>query len=523
MNFSVLASIFLWFIGTILVGFTCLALCFMLYLHHVHKSNAHLPGPPRSSFIFGNLPDFWKYKKATGKTMIEYVTEKRLEYGPIFLMTYFDKCVVYLGDPNYIKEVFINNHRYLRKPPFLYNKMGFVFGERGLGYGIVTNTDELSWHKKRHIMNPAFHRKCLKDFMRNFNNVSDRFLIRMGEVAVGDKPVSMIEEFAKATLETICEVSFNINTNAIKNPESTFSSAIRNYLRGAEANIEYPISSIFLGIFQFKLFQKPSQGIQINAARFLRKFASECITTRMQDIAENKDVPNDLLNLLINDGSLTREEIIDEFITVLIAGQDTTTSSLAFTLYEILRNPHVEANLLNEIKEVLGEREEVKFDDLAKLKYMGQVLEENLRKHPISVAPFRVLEEEITVGGYRIPKGNWVVGSSLMFGMNPEIWKDPEVFDPERFADAGNIPNLSMIHFPFSVGPRSCIGQTFAKFESKIILAKLFQKFQFKLLPDQTDRIESRMSLAPRDGVMCEVRRRTGRHNAERGGLLTSQ
>ncbi|CAB4014268.1 cholesterol 24-hydroxylase-like [Paramuricea clavata] len=332
-------------------------------------------------------------------------------------------------------------------------------------------------------MNPAFHRKYLKDFMTNFNNVSDRLLNRMGEVADGAKPVSMVKEFAKATLDTISKVGFDMNTTTIEDPDSPFPSAIRHYLDGVLANFQIPISSQLLGIFQFKLFQTDSQRVQINAARFLQKFASDCITTRMKDIAENKDVPNDLLNLLINDGSLTKEEIVDEFLTIFISSQETTANALAFTLYEILRNPHVEAKLLNEIKDVL--------------------------------APTREVLQEITVGGYRIPKGTGVASRSMFFSRNPEIWKDPEVFDPERFADAGNIPNLSMIHFPFSIGLHNCIGQTFSKFESKVFLARLFQKFQFKLLPNQTDQMVGWMNLMPRDGVMCKVYRRTGRYDGE--------
>ena len=66
---------------------------------------------------------------------------------------------------------------------FIINLGYFIFGQRGIGYGIVTNVDDLSWRKKRHVMTPAFHRKCLKDFMTNFNDVSDRFLTHMGEVA----------------------------------------------------------------------------------------------------------------------------------------------------------------------------------------------------------------------------------------------------------------------------------------------------------------------------------------------------
>ena len=472
----------------------------MLYLHYIHKINAHLPGPPRSSFILGNLADFWKYEKATGRTLTEYLLEKRLEHGPIFLMTYFHKCVVYLGDPNYVKEVFIDKSKYVRKPSHLYDKMGFIFGERGMGHGLFTNSDDSSW--------PAFHRRCLKDFIVNYNDVSNRFLAHMSKMADQGEPVSMVEGFTKFTLDVICQVSFNINTKTIEEPESPFSSAVHNYIDGIQANFIIPLNPALLAIFQYKPFQMHSQRVQINAARFLRRFASDCIATRMKDIAEKKNVPNDLLNILINDGSLTREDMIDEFVTVVFAGYETTGNTLAFTLYEILSNPHVEAKVLEEVQEVLGEREEVEFNDLSRLKYIGQVLEENLRKHPIAPAPTRVLQKEITVGGYRILNGTGVASNPLMFGMNPEIWKDPEVFDPERFADVGSIPNMSKIHFPFSIGPRSCIGQTFAKFECKVILAKMFQKLKLTLLPGQTDRASGWAVLIPRDGVMCKVTRR---------------
>ncbi|CAB4018646.1 chromodomain-helicase-DNA-binding 8-like, partial [Paramuricea clavata] len=300
-----------------------------------------------------------------------------------------------------------------------------------------------------------FHRKCLKDFMDNFNNVCDIFMTHLDRVVDGGKPTSMLQEFTKVTLEAMSQVSFNINTHAIEDTNSRSNTALSVRVQD---NIDIPLHPTLLGIFQFKLFQNAIKREQIDAAQFLRKFASDY-------------------------GSLTLDDIIDEFVTIFLAGQETTANSSSFTLYEIIRNSHVEAKLLNEVNEVLHGRDYLEFDDLAKLKYFGQVLEESLRKYPVAPAPSRVLAKYITVGGYHIPKGNGIDSLQIFFSMNPEIWENPDIFDPERFSETKNIPNFSMTHFPFSIGPRNCIG----------------------LLPGQTNRVKARLTSTPRDGVMCEV------------------
>ena len=192
--------------------------------------------------------------------------------------------------------------------------------------------------------------------------------------------VSMVEEFVNVTLEAISQVSFNINTRAIEVPNSPFSVAIWHYLKGVQQNIEIPLDPTLLGIFQFTFFQNSAKKTQIKAARFLRKFAFDCIATRMKNIADNTAVPEDLLSILIKTGSFSIDELIDEFLTIFVAGQDTTANSMSFALYGVISNPHVEAKLLNEVREVLGDRDHVEFDDLAKFKYLGQILEQSLRK-----------------------------------------------------------------------------------------------------------------------------------------------
>ena len=306
-------------------------LCFSAYLHYIHRINDHIPGPPRSSFIWGNIPEILRFRAAAGGALSEYLLEKRLEYGPIFVVFFLHRPIVFLGDSSYIRHVYVNNHKSLYKSSFLYHKLGFIYGERGMGYGVLTNTDEVSWRKRRHLMNPAFHRKRLRDFMSNFNKVCDRFLARMDTVVGDGKPTSMVQEFAKVTLEAISQVSFNIDTQSIEDPNSPFPSAIRLYTRGLTDNIEMRVSPTLLAIYQFKLFQNDTKREQINAAKFLRNYASDCIMSRMKDIADDKEVPNDLLSTLIRDGSLSMDEMVDEFITIFIAGQETTAHSLSFT------------------------------------------------------------------------------------------------------------------------------------------------------------------------------------------------
>ena len=224
--------------ATILVLCCGFMLCFIAYLHYIHKINDHIPGPPRSSFIWGNVPEIERYRAETGRSVVEYLLEKRFEYGPIIVVFFLHKAVVYLGDSSYLRHVYINNHKSLYKSAFTYNKLGFVYGERGMGYGLVTNTDEDSWRKRRHLINPAFHRKRLRDFMSNFNNVCDRFLARMDTVVDDGKPTSMVQEFAKVTLEAISQVSFNIDTQAIEDPIPHFHQQYDSTSRGCRTTLK---------------------------------------------------------------------------------------------------------------------------------------------------------------------------------------------------------------------------------------------------------------------------------------------
>ena len=171
--------------------------------------------------------------------------------------------------------------------------------------------------------------------------------------------------------------------------------------------------------------------------------------------------------------------------------------------------------IVQEIGNVLGARQFVEYNDLGNLQYLGQTLKEGLRLHPPVPGTSRVTTKLEELGGYQIPSGTPVGVSWFTLHRSPEIWYEPHNFDPDRFSpDAKSSSNgVRSAYFPFSVGPRTCIGQTFAQFEARVLMARLLQEFELTLLPGQNEiQHEARLTLRPKGGVLCTLKRRGENH-----------
>ena len=164
--------------------------------------------------------------------------------------------------------------------------------------------------------------------------------------------------------------------------------------------------------------------------------------------------------------------------------------------------------ILDEIEEVLGCHRHVEYEDLGKLQYLDQTLKESLRIHPPVSSTQRVLQKEESFGGYILPAKTCVVISQYVIQKSAEFWESPDVFDPDRFSSLQR-ENISQAkYFPFSLGPRTCIGKTLAQFEAKVLMARVLREFKFELLPGQTAEINENLTLRPRDGVICTLTHR---------------
>ena len=214
------------------------------------------------------------------------------------------------------------------------------------------------------------------------------------------------------------------------------------------------------------------------------------------------------LDLLINsrteDGQrLTVADLQEEVSTFSVAGHDTNASSLTWTMYLLGRHPEVQARLQQEVDAVYPEDTGVlTADHLARLTYMELVIKESMRMFPAVSMVGRRLCEDMEVAGHTVPADSVCYVMIYVMHRNPEVWPEPDVFRPERFTKENSCGRHPFAFIPFSAGPRNCIGQRFAMFEQKVLIAKFLHRFTVSTDVEECDlKIGSGLTTRP-----CNVR-----------------
>lgn len=222
---------------------------------------------------------------------------------------------------------------------------------------------------------------------------------------------------------------------------------------------------------------------------------------------QNPGEPDNLLDALISAG-FDDDLIRDQLITMLIAGHDTSTASLTWTLLLLAQHPEQMATAVNEIDTVLGQQPPA-VEDLPKLQFLDQAFKEALRLYPPIHVGNRKAANDIDVTGYEVKAGTRVMYSIYLSHRDKKYWENPEQFCPHRFDrnERGQRPPLTYV--PFGGGPRNCIGATFAQIEAKVVLARILQKYKLELIPDQKIKPYMGATLEPKPGVMMKVSNRT--------------
>jgi cytochrome P450 len=194
---------------------------------------------------------------------------------------------------------------------------------------------------------------------------------------------------------------------------------------------------------------------------------------------------------------------------MILAGHETTANALTWCFYLLSLHPQSLRRLRGEVRERLGGRP-CGFQDLGELKYTRMVFDETLRLYPPLWTFSRVAVADDAFCGLRLKAGTNVMLNMFAVHRRPELWDNPEGFDPARFdpdrRDAGHRGGQRFAYFPFSDGPRSCLGERFAVLESMIALAGIVDRFDLQLLPGQNVEPEPMITLRPRGPLLMRLR-----------------
>ncbi|KAG8449139.1 hypothetical protein GDO86_015987 [Hymenochirus boettgeri] len=484
-----------------LLTLALLLICFLLYcgyIQYVHMKYDYIPGPPRDSFLFGHSPTFIRLIK--NNTLIyEQFLDWEQRYGPFIRFNELHKVRIVILSPEAVKELLMSP-KYTKDKD--YDNVAHLFGERFMGNGLVTDRDYDHWHKQRRIMDPAFSRTFLVGLMGTFNEKAEELMEKLAFKADGKHKMKMHDLLSRVTLDVIGKVAFGMEINSLHDDQTPFPRAISLVMSGTVASRD-PFLKYSLGK---RAWIRDVQA----SAKLLRQTGKECIERRKKQVQNGEEIPMDILTQILKGAALEDcdpELLVDNFVTFFIAGHETTANQMSFVVMELARNPEILEKVQTEIDDVIGSKRDIEYEDLSKLHYLSQVLKESLRLYPPAPGTSRALKEEIVIEGVKIPPNITLVFNSYVMGRMEKYYSDPLTFNPERFSP--DAPKPFYTYFPFSLGPRSCIGQIFSQMEAKVVMAKLLQRYEFELAEGQSFKILDTGTLRPMDGVICRLRPRT--------------
>ncbi len=215
---------------------------------------------------------------------------------------------------------------------------------------------------------------------------------------------------------------------------------------------------------------------------------------------------SDLLGGLIASG-MSDGLIRDQLLTMFIAGHDTSTALLAWSLYLLMTHPDSLARAQAEIDAIVGKQPPA-YTHVRQLSYLDRVIKETLRLYPPIHLGSRITATDVVFQDIPIPSGTRVLYSLYLTHRDKKYWTEPATFDPDRFSPERASFHPPYTFLPFGGGPRNCIGAAFAQVEAKIVLARLLQRHEFRYVGGRA-RPRMRATLEPCPGVFVEARRRS--------------
>ncbi|KAL0483689.1 cholesterol 24-hydroxylase [Acrasis kona] len=444
-----------------------LVLSLLLYVWWRKRPYDHIPGV--TQLVAGSTP----------LSSLDTIYEQGIPKDGVMRVTACGVTRIFLSDADVIKDVALVRAKQFPKPP-VYDVLN-LWGEN-----IVSTNDDI-WKKHRVVADPAFAENHMNYLVRESAQSAQLLMDRLEKANNSRKIIDASTEMQDVTLDIIGKVAFGYDLGifAPRTAEAPHSMTFEEALK-----ITTTLGILVGGVLP--TWMKPFFPHTVRALKETEGYMMELIKWRLSNLSENKF---DLLSLLVSSNaeqiketSLSDQELVSDIFIFLVAGHETSATSLNWLLYELALNPQIQQKMYDEVKQVLGDLsiQDMSVETYDKLQYVKHAVNETLRKHPpVSLVPKKA-RTDTKVGNFHVPKDTEIYFDVSHLHMMEKYWPDAKTFKPERFD-----PNSSEYHkvkacsfIPFSIGHRKCIGSKFSEIETAIIIAQFVLNYEFSLPKD---------------------------------------
>jgi cytochrome P450 len=379
--------------------------------------------------------------------------------------------------PDDVKRVLVANHKNYTKGVGL-DRVRIL-----LGKGLMTSEGEL-WKRQRYMMQPFFHRRVITEFASIIAAANERFIERWEGLSARGELVNLTDEMSELTLEIVLRSIFGTDLDRLSQQLGGNPFALVTQESGRNLQFAYKFRS-------------------------LTKLVAELIARRRAQGSEHFDYLAMLMSARDKDSgeAMPERELIDEVLTLIVAGHETTASGLNWTWYLLSQHPEVATRLHAEI-DAAPDLPAPGLAQMEALSYTQQVVNEALRLYPPGWLLSRRTIEPDVLGGYLVPANTNVLLPLYLLHRHPDFWSEPERFWPERFAPEHEAERPRFAYMPFAAGPRHCIGETFALYEMLMHLYKVARHYRLSYVPDQPLELEAQINLRTRYPLHMRLERR---------------
>ncbi len=405
------------------------------------------------------------------------------KYGECFTLRWLHTPpIVFFSDPAAIKQIFTTS------PERALAGRANVILKPILGENSVLLLDGLRHKRERKLLMPPFHGERMRLYGETMREAADRSIDNWPV----EQPFPIHERMQAITLDIILRTVFGVGEGALL---QKLRSLLVEFLRLVGSSPLLFIRRLQVNLGPLTTWQR------------IRRLGHEIDTVLYEQIAkrraEAQSGHTDIMAMLIDardeEGRLmSDQELRDEMVTMLLAGHETTATSLSWVVHCLLQNPDVLEKVRTECQRVVGPGP-VRADHIAALEYLDATIKETARLHPIVPVVARYLEQPTQIGAYEIPADCVAAPCIYLAHRRPELWPEPETFNPARFVGKRIDPYT---FFPFGGGVRHCLGAAFATYEMKIVLAQMLSRVSLRPVPGHTVRVVRRsITFAPSDGM----------------------